>query len=77
MVTVLPPDKVRRRAILAMDLDDHALTVLVADMTSPDHQLITLYSVRTRRRGCGLRFGQMSRLRQDRGLCLSGSSICS
>jgi len=36
-----------------------------------------LYRVRTRRRGCDLRFGQMSRLRQDRGLCLSGSSICS
>jgi hypothetical protein len=37
----------------------------------------TLYCARTRRRGCDLRFGQMSRLRQDRGLCLSGSSICS
>jgi DNA-binding transcriptional regulator LsrR (DeoR family) len=39
--------------------------------------LRTLYRVRTRRRGCDLRFGQMSRLRQDRGLCLSGSYICS
>ena len=36
-----------------------------------------VYRVRTRRRGCDLRFGQMIRLRQDRGLCLSGSSICS
>ncbi len=26
-----------------------------------------VYRVRTRRRGCDLRFGQMSRLRQDRG----------
>ena len=34
-----------------------------------------LYRFRTCRRSCDLRFGRMSRLRQDRGLCLSACSI--
>ena len=34
-----------------------------------------LYRFRTRHGGCDLRFGRMSRLGQDRGLCLFASSI--
>ena len=34
----------------------------------------SLYRFRTRRRCCDLRFGRMSRLRQDRGLCLFACS---
>ena len=34
-----------------------------------------LYRIRTRCRGCDLRFGQMNRVGQDRGLCLVASSI--
>jgi hypothetical protein len=39
-VTVLPPDQVRRRAILPADLYDHALAVLITHMPTPDQQLI-------------------------------------
>ncbi len=47
------------------------------------HRLVTpgtllawhrLYRFRTRHGGCDLRFGRMSRLGQDRGLCLFASS---
>jgi putative transposase len=36
---------------------------------TPAMLLAWLYRSRTRHRDCDLRFGQMSRLRQDRGLC--------
>ncbi len=36
-------------------------------LRSPHHP--GLYRFRTHRRCCGLRFGRMNRLRQDRGLC--------
>ena len=35
----------------------------------PAYVRSALYRFRTRRRCCDLRFGRMSRLRQDRGLC--------
>ncbi len=34
-----------------------------------------VYRFRTRRSGCDLQFGRMSRVGQDRGLCLFASSI--
>src|SRR5271165_7696914 len=40
LVTVLPPDQVRRRAIFPVDLHDHALAVLITHMPAPDQQLI-------------------------------------
>jgi hypothetical protein len=36
---------------------------------------VSLYRFRTRRSGCDLRFGRMTMLGQDRGLCLFASSI--
>jgi hypothetical protein len=39
-VTVLPADEIGRAALLAMNCDDHADPVHVADVTSPDHQLV-------------------------------------
>ena len=42
-MTVLPPDPVWWRATLTADLYDHSLAVDVADMTSPDYELISDY----------------------------------
>ena len=41
LVTVLPPDQIRRRAILPVNLHDHALAVHVTHVPAPDQQLIT------------------------------------
>jgi hypothetical protein len=43
LVTVLPPDQVRWRATLAVDLHDHSLAVYVPHMASPDYQFIADY----------------------------------
>ncbi len=45
VVTVLPPDQVRRRSAFPVDLGDHALAVLVANMAAPDHDLVADFSV--------------------------------
>ena len=45
VVTVRPPDQVRRRSALPVDLDDHTLAVLIANMAAPDHDLIAHFSV--------------------------------
>jgi len=41
LVTVLPPDQIRRCAILPVDLHDHAPAVHVTHVPAPDQQLIT------------------------------------
>ena len=38
-------------------------------------QRVAVYRFRTRRNCCDLRFGRMSKLGQDRGLCLFASFI--
>jgi hypothetical protein len=45
LVAVLPPDQVRWRAALTVDLYDHALAVFVTYMASPDYQFIADYRV--------------------------------
>jgi hypothetical protein len=53
-----------------------ALISLAGDLPAPvladllGLSITTVYRIRTRRRGCDLRFGQMNRVGQDRGLCL-------
>jgi hypothetical protein len=39
-MSVLPPDQVRRRSALAVNLDDHALAVLIANMAAPGNDLV-------------------------------------
>jgi hypothetical protein len=52
LVTVFPPDQIRRRATVPVDLDDHSLAVLITHMTSPDDQFIADF--RTHRRAGSL-----------------------
>jgi len=40
LVAIAPADEIRRRAFLAMHLDDHGFAVLITYVMSPDHQLI-------------------------------------
>jgi hypothetical protein len=40
LMTVFPPDEIRRPAPVTMDLHDHTLTLFIPHVTSPDHQLI-------------------------------------
>jgi hypothetical protein len=45
VVAVRPRDQVRRRSARPVNLDDHALAVLIANVTGPDHHLVALFSV--------------------------------
>jgi len=45
VVTVLPPDQVRRRSTLPVNLDDYPLAVLIANMAAPDNDLVAHFSV--------------------------------
>jgi hypothetical protein len=40
LVTVFPPDQIRRCATVPVDLDDHSLAVRITHMASPDDQFI-------------------------------------
>ena len=43
-VAVLPPDEIRRRSALPVNLDDHALAILIAHVATPDNDLIAHFS---------------------------------
>src|SRR5215469_4512564 len=62
LVAVFPPDHVGRAAVIAVDLDDRAMTILVALVTALDRQLISDRSFHgsplTRRYLPGLSTGQ-------------------
>jgi hypothetical protein len=40
LVTVFPPDEIRRSAMVTADLHDHTPTVLIPHVMPPNHQLI-------------------------------------
>ena len=40
LVSVFPPDQIRRRAAVPVDLDDHPRAVRITYMASPDDQFI-------------------------------------
>ena len=43
-VAVLPPDEIRRRSALPVNLDDHALAILIAHVAAPHNDLIAHFS---------------------------------
>jgi hypothetical protein len=43
-MSVFPPDRVSRRSTLPVNLDDHALAVLIANMAAPDNDLVADFS---------------------------------
>jgi len=65
-----------RAGVPSADASLAALVVLIGMLwLAPPRSSGALYRFRTRRSGCDLQFGRMSRMGQDRGLCLFASSI--
>jgi hypothetical protein len=49
LVTVFPPDEIRRPTMVTVDLHDHTRAVLVSHVAAPDHQLIAHISAHCNR----------------------------
>jgi hypothetical protein len=46
-MAVLPPDEVRRRSALSVNLDDHPFAILIADVTAPGNDLVAHFCPHT------------------------------